>query len=71
MPKEVKIEAFAHYVLATYVDNTVLCSHHAYGLKLSTTRRTSNGAKALHRNYYELFYVFHPPMFVFLDNKVK
>ena len=23
------------------------------------------------RNYYELFYAFHPSMFVFLDNKVK
>ena len=22
-------------------------------------------------NYYELFYVFHPSMFVFLDNEVK
>ena len=32
MPKEKKIEAFADYVLATYVDDTVLCSHHAYGL---------------------------------------
>ena len=32
MPIEKKIEAFADYVLATYVDDTVLCSHHAYGL---------------------------------------
>ena len=23
------------------------------------------------RNYYELFYAFHPSMFVVLDNKVK
>ena len=30
MPKEKKIEAFADYVLVTYVDDTVLCFHHAY-----------------------------------------
>ena len=48
MPKEKKIEAFADYVLAKYVDDTALCYHHANGLKLSTARRTSNGAEAFH-----------------------
>ena len=56
MPNEKKIEAFADYVLATYVDDTVVFFHHAYGLKLSTARSTSNGADAFNRNHYELFY---------------
>ena len=36
MKKEKKIEAFADYVLVTYVDDTVLCSHHPYGQNNST-----------------------------------
>ena len=33
MPKEKKIEAYGDYVVARYVDDTVLCSHHPCMMK--------------------------------------
>lgn len=71
MPKDKKVEAFADYVLSTYVDDNALFPPTVWAETPTTARRTNNGPEAFHRHYNDQFYSSHPSMFVFIDNIIK
>jgi hypothetical protein len=67
MPKDVRFEKYADYLVDTYISEDSLFPPQIWAENSACITRTTNACESFHHNFNDSMYRAHPNLFLFLE----